>query len=46
MAELKDPANDRVVKTLPTPYQKSLSKEQLFKGTTIDWILVRDFYKR
>ena len=46
MSELKDPLANRVVKTCPTPYQLSLTSEQVFKGTGVDWSLLRDFFKR
>lgn len=46
MSELKDPLNNRVVKTSSLPYQTSLTEEQVFKGTGVDWSLIRDFFKR
>lgn len=46
MAELKDPLGNRVVKNCPVPYQKSLTEENIFTGKTVNWCLLRDFFKR
>lgn len=43
--ELKDPGSTRKVNTIPVPYQRSLSREQLF-GKDIDHKLLQKFLKR
>ena len=44
--ELKDPINNRKVKDLLLPYQRSLTSEQLFVGGKVDYKLVMKFLKR
>ena len=44
--ELKDPAKNRKVNTIPLPYQRSLSQEQLFAGAGVDFKLLQKFLKR
>ena len=44
--ELKDPGNTRHVNTIPVPYQRSLSKEQLLPGGSPDYKLLAKFLKR
>lgn len=44
--ELKDPAKNRKINTIPLPFQKSLTSEQLFTGDTIDYKLLQKFLKR
>jgi hypothetical protein len=47
MSELKDPLNTRVVKSVPIPYQQSLTDEQLFPGEAVlNWSLLREFLRR
>ena len=44
--ELRDPGNTRQVNTIPMPYQKSLSRDQLFSGAGTDYKLLLKFLKR
>jgi len=44
--ELKDPINNRKVNTIPLPYQKSLSYEQLFVDNKVDYKTLQKFLKR
>jgi hypothetical protein len=44
--ELKDPANNRQVKDVPLPYQKSLTSEQLFIEGKVNYKLLQKFLKR
>ena len=44
--ELKDPAKNRKVNTVPLPYQRSLSQEQVFTKDGVDWKTLMKFYKR
>jgi len=44
--ELKDPAKNRKINTVPLPYQRSLSSEQLFTGDTVDYKILIKFLKR
>lgn len=44
--ELKDPAKNRKINTIPLPYQRSLTDEQLFKGDVVDYKLLQKFLKR
>jgi len=44
--ELKDPAKNRKINTVPLPYQRSLSNEQLFNGDTVDYKILIKFLKR
>ena len=44
--ELKDPKNTRQVNTIPLPYQRSLSRDQLFPGGNPDYKLLQRFLKR
>lgn len=44
--ELKDPMSTRKVNTIPIPFQRSLTSEQLFAGNTVDYKLLQKFYKR
>lgn len=44
--ELKDPINNRKVNTIPMPYQKSLSHEQLFINNKVDYKTLQKFLKR
>lgn len=46
MAELQDPLSNRVVKSSPTPYQKSITHDNVFTSKTVNWILMRDFLRR
>ena len=46
MDPLKDPLNNRVVKSLPPPPHKPLSSKHIFKGDKINWSLMRDFLKK
>jgi hypothetical protein len=44
--ELRDPGNTRLVNTIPMPYQKSLSRDQLFSPAGVDYKLLLKFLKR
>ncbi len=44
--ELKDPINNRKVNTIPLPYHKSLTDEQLFVDNKIDFKTLQKFLKR
>ena len=44
--ELKDPAKNRKINTIPLPYQRSLTEEQLFKGGLVDYKILQKFLKR
>ena len=44
--ELKDPINNRKVNTVPLPYQRSLSYEQLFVNNKVDYKTLQKFLKR
>lgn len=44
--ELKDPGHTRQVNTIPMPYQKSLSRDQLFSASGADYKLLLKFLKR
>jgi|LakMenEpi03Aug12_release.lakeMendotaPanAssembly.Ray.scaffolds.fasta_scaffold5418641_1 hypothetical protein len=44
--ELKDSVKNRKVSTVPLPYQKSLTYEQIFQEDTIDYKLIQKFLKR
>lgn len=44
--ELKDPGNTRQINTIPVPYQKSLTREQLFPAAGVDFKLLQKFLKR
>jgi hypothetical protein len=44
--ELKDPAKNRKINNVPAPYQKSLSREQVFNKDGVDWKTLMKFYKR
>jgi hypothetical protein len=44
--ELKDPVKNRKVPNVPLPYQKSLTREQLFTKDGVDWKVLQKFYKR
>jgi hypothetical protein len=44
--ELKDPLKNRRVTTIPLPYQKSLSHDQLFPGDIVDCRILQKFLKR
>ena len=46
MEPLKDPLNNRVVKSLPPPPHRPLSSSLIFKGDKINWSLMRDFLKK
>lgn len=46
MPELKDPLGNRMVKNCPLPYQKSLTEQELYEGSTVNWSLLKDFLKR
>ena len=44
--ELKDPGHTRQINTIPVPYQKSLTKGQLFTANGPDHKLLQKFLKR
>lgn len=45
--ELKDPAKNRKVNTIPLPYQRSLSIDQLFPAAeVVDYKILIKFLKR
>lgn len=44
--ELKDPIHNRKVNTIPLPYQKSLTHEQLFVENKVDYKTLVKFLKR
>jgi hypothetical protein len=44
--ELKDPTKNRKINTIPLPYQRSLSMEQLFPGDSVDYKILLKFLKR
>ena len=44
--ELKDPTKNRKVNNVPVPYQKSLSREQVFTKDGVDWKTLMKFYNR
>jgi hypothetical protein len=44
--ELKDPINNRKVNTIPMPFQKSLTHEQLFINNKVDYKTLQKFLKR
>jgi hypothetical protein len=44
--ELKDPTKNRKVNTVPLPYQRSLTSQQLFQNNTVDYKLLQKFLKR
>ena len=44
--ELKDPGNTRQVNTIPLPYQRSLTREQLLPGGNPNYKLLQKFLKR
>lgn len=47
MTELKDPLNNRVLNSIPMPYQQPLKMHQLFPSNeSADWRLLKDFFKR
>jgi serine/threonine-protein phosphatase 2B catalytic subunit len=47
MAPLKDPLDDRHVKSMPTPMHQPLTHDELFPGPNeIDWKLLRDHLHR
>lgn len=44
--ELKDPTKNRKVNSIPLPYQRSLSFEQLFPADSVDYKILQKFLKR
>ena len=44
--ELKDPGHTRKLNTIPVPYQRSLTKGQLFPSNIPDHKLLQKFLKR
>lgn len=44
--ELKDPINNRKVNTIPMPFQRSLSHEQIFINGKVDYKTLQKFLKR
>ena len=44
--ELKDPAKNRKINSIPLPYQRSLSSEQLFPADGVDYKILTKFLKR
>lgn len=44
--ELKDPLKNRKINTTPTPYQRSLTMEQLFPNDVVDYKILIKFLKR
>jgi hypothetical protein len=44
--QLKDPNGTRVVKTLPLPPQKPLSKEDIFEDGKINWRIIKSHLKK
>jgi hypothetical protein len=42
MTELKDPLNNRVIKSVPIPFQQSLTEDQLIMNdNTVNWNLLK-----
>lgn len=44
--ELKDPLKNRIVTSIPPPLALSLKHEQLFDKNSVNYNLLRKFYKR
>ena len=44
--ELKDPINNRKFNTIPLPYQRSLTHEQLFVDNKVNYKTLQKFLKR
>ena len=41
MTELKDPIGNRVAKNCPLPFQQSLTQQQLFTDSAVNWSVLR-----